>query len=712
MNECSEAAAVLICKSNTRVVLPVGEYSYSRLQQLGLEGSAVSSIQVAKGCQAIIYAGADYTGDSKVITGDTCEENISLKNCKYPLQLGSIRVLAPAILEPDVRDRQAVEEAVTGWWPQSLVNRESRLSWWREARFGCFIHWGVYSLTGGRWKGEKSRGYAEHLMRAKKISLEEYKEILIDKFNPEEFDAEEWVKLIKAAGMKYLVITAKHHDGFAIYPSEVYPFDIRMTPFKRDPLQELKEACGRHGIKYGFYYSHAFDWEHPDAPGNDWEFTNPGGDLKLYEGPGKLWFAEHLELLPRVSEYYVSQKSIPQIVELIKKYEPDILWFDTPHKLPLSENLRILKAIREADDRVVVNGRLARGWGFDTFSDYVNTADRALEIFPCEGDWETIPTTNESYGYSMDDHSHKPASEFIQLLAKSAARGGNVLMNLGPMGNGKIDERDIPILQEIGAWLDINGESVYGTQRTPLDVQYWGESTRKGNLLYLHVFHWPKDGELVVGGLRNHIRKAWLLSDSDKKPLDTKRLSYYDWAVTVPKQAPDRNDSVVVVEVDGEVMAHPGKLLSEKNRNILRAFDAEVSQGIGYGDGKRGNDYICRWKSVNQLVKWKIRLHHAAAFKLVMEYSTECPENTGGYRICIGDQTIEGCVKPTENPKEVSKARYDVTIAAGEHDLMIVPVRIDGEELMRLYSVTLVPIASDGMQEEVFVESDNTDVGD
>ncbi len=711
MNGFSEAAAVIICQSNTKVGLTVGEYSYSNLQQLGLGGTAVSSIQVAKDYQAIIYAGDNHTGDSKVITGETCEENISLKNCKCPLKLGSIRVLASVILEPDARDRQAVEDAVTSWWPQSMVNRESRLSWWREARFGCFIHWGAYSLTGGRWKGEKSHGYAEHLMRAKKITLEEYKDIFIDKFNPEEFDAEEWVKLIKAAGMKYLVITAKHHDGFAIYPSEAYPFDIRMTPFKRDPLEELREACRRHGIKYGFYYSHAFDWEHPDAPGNDWEYTNPGGDLKLYEGPGKLWFAEHPDLLPRVSEYYVSQKSIPQIIELIKKYEPDILWFDTPHKLPLSENLRILKAIRETDDRVVVNGRLARGWGFDTFSDYVNTADRALEIFPCEGDWETIPTTNESYGYSMDDHSHKPASVFIQLLAKSAARGGNVLMNLGPMGNGKIDERDIPILQEVGAWLDINGESIYGTQRTPLDVQCWGESTRKGNQLYLHVFHWPKDGELVIGGLKNHIRKAWLLSDPDKKPLGTKRINYYDWAVRLPKDAPDKNDSVVVVEIDGEAMVHPGKLLSEKNTNILRAFDAEVSPGIGYGDGKKGNDYIFGWKSINQLVKWKIRLYHATAFKLVMKYSTASPENAGIYRIYVGDQTIENRVEPTSNPKEISKAEHDVTIAAGEHDVMIMPVGIDGEELMRLYSVMLVPIASHDMQGEAFVESDNTDVG-
>ncbi|MDF2715038.1 MAG: hypothetical protein K0R28_1963 [Paenibacillus sp.] len=614
--------------------------------------------------------------------------------------------------DPEERERRAIEHAVDGWWAQSLVNRESRLAWWRQARFGCFIHCGVYSLTGGRWKGEKSRGYAEHLMRSKKIGLKEYRESLIDKFNPEHFDAEKWVRLIKSAGMKYLVITAKHHDGFAMYPSDQYPYDIRMTPFKRDPLLELKEACARHGIKYGFYYSHAFDWEHPDAPGNDWEYSNPGGDLRLYEGEGKLWFSKHPELLPRVAAGYVDKKAIPQILELITNYNPDILWFDTPHKLPLSENLRILEAVREADDRVVVNGRLAAGRGFATFADYVNTADRALEIFPCESDWESIPTTNESYGYSMDDDSHKPASAFIRLLAKSAARGGNMLMNLGPKGNGEIDVRDMPILREVGEWLAVNGDSIYGTSRSPLEVQQWGESTRNANVLYLHVFEWPPDGDLALGGLMNHIRKAWLLSDKDKKPLDAKRLNYYDWLIRLPLQAPDKTDSVIVVETDGEIRAHPGRLLSEKGINVLRSFDAAASQGIGYGDGKKGNDYIRNWTCTNQRVMWKIRSNHLAKYRLALTYGTAGGADAGVVRIAIGARSFEEPVNLTKDPRETASIELEVAISAGEHDLSIVPVRIDGKELMRLYSATLTPVAIGNQTRSGFAEHDNTDVGE
>lgn len=714
MNDDYETAAVLINVLDIKIKLSIGEYAQSRLRALGLKDSPISAIEVANGFQAVIYAQDHYAGDSSVLSGMISKEDIELKNSDQVLKLGSVRVrrLTPSLLEAEERDKQAIKHALDGWWPQSLANMENRLAWWREARFGCFIHWGVYSLTGGRWKGEKSQGYAEHLMRAKKIGLKEYKETFIDKFNPELFDAEEWASLIQAAGMKYVVITAKHHDGFAMYPSDAYPFDIRMTRLQRDPLLELKEACARRGIKYGFYYSHAFDWEHPDAPGNDWEYTNPGGDLRLYEGEGKLWHSEHPELVPRTADYYVDRKAIPQILELIHKYEPDLLWFDTPHKLPLSENVRILEAIREASDDVVVNGRLAAGRGFPTFADYVNTADRALEIFPCEGDWESIPTTNESYGYSIDDNSHKPASAFIQLLAKSAARGGNMLMNLGPKGNGEIDERDVTILREIGAWLERNGESIYGTIRTPLSVQQWGESTQKENTLYLHVFEWPADGELVLGGLLNPIRKAWLLADKEHKPLEAKRLNYYDWLIHVPCQAPDPVDSVVAVEVDGTIRVHQSRLLSEKRINVLRSFYAEVSQGIRYGDGKKGNDYICDWTSMNQRVTWKIRTNQLVKYRLGLKYSTVDGIDTGVVRIAIGNQSIEERIHPTQNAKETAIINVEVVISAGEHDLSIMPVQIDGKELMRLYEVTLIPLSLYNKFEEDIEELDRTDVGD
>ncbi len=218
------------------------------------------------------------------------------------------------------------------------------------------------------------------------------------------------------------------------------------------------------------------------------------------------WYDTHPEWLPKAVKY-VDEKAIPQIKELLTKYHPDILWFDTPHKLPLSENIRILKAIRETDPDVVVNGRLARNSAI-SFGDYRNTADRPAEFYPVTGDWEAIPTTNESYGYSKYDSSHKPVGHFIQLIASAASRGGNLLMNIGPKGDGAFDQKDIAILNGIGKWMEKNGESIYGTTAGPLPYHSWGVSTLKKNKLYLHVFNWPKDGKLYVSGFCTN--KQWL----------------------------------------------------------------------------------------------------------------------------------------------------------------------------------------------------------
>ena len=213
------------------------------------------------------------------------------------------------------RDQEAIDEAVNGWWTASMKTQEQRIQWWREAKFGMFIHWGIYSLPGGEWNGKKVGGYAEHLMRKEKISRKEYLE-LAHHFNPLKFNAEEWILQAKKAGMKYFIITAKHHDGFAIYDSKISDFDIvDQTPFKKDPMAELALAAKKHGVKFGFYYSHAFDWEHSDAPGNDWEYNNPGGDKLL---GGANWYDAHPEWLPKAVKY-VDEKAIPQIKELLTK---------------------------------------------------------------------------------------------------------------------------------------------------------------------------------------------------------------------------------------------------------------------------------------------------------------------------------------------------------------------------------------------------------
>jgi len=576
----------------------------------------------------------------------------------------------------------------------------ARLGWWRDARFGMFVHWGVYSELSGTWQGKKYGGYGEHIQRMAQIPIPVYHKEVAGKFNPVEFNADEWIKLAKEAGMGYFIITAKHHDGFAMYDSKVSDANIvKATPFGRDPMKELKAACQKYGIKFGFYYSHAFDWGEENGPGNDWDFNNPGGDKSLKD-PN--WWISRPEFLPKARKY-VDEKSIPQIQELIANYDPDILWFDTPHKLPQEENLRIFAAVRKAKPSLVVNGRLIYGTG-----DYQNTCDMPAEIPPQAGDWEGIPTTNESYGYNENDRSHKPASHFIQLLAKSVARGGNQLLNIGPMGTGAIDPADVAILKGIGKWWAVNGESIRGSARTPLATQAWGESTRKGKRLYLHVFQWPADGKLIVGGLKTEVAKAWLLADPNK-PLNLSRNGM-DLSITVPSAAPDEVDSVVAIDCSGDPKGDSIRLLSSSvPADTLHVFDGQIRGCLKYGSGTKFLDVVMNWTKSEAVVVWPLRLNQRTSFEVFINYNAPAGSKTekvvegeagkevsragsgagGTCKVKIGGQEF---VCEVEQGQFIEKSLGKITLEPGSHELRVESVVITGEELMRLRKIILKPL--------------------
>ncbi len=586
------------------------------------------------------------------------------------------------------RDKAAIEEAKKGWWNQSMIGKEERLKWWREVRFGMFIHWGLYSLPGGEWKGKEVGGYAEHLMRKEQITRKEYLE-LASQFNPVKFDAEQWVKSAKAAGMHYFIVTAKHHDGFAMYPSAVSDFNIfEKTPFKRDPMAELAEACKRHGLKFGFYYSHAFDWEHPDAPGNDWEYNNPGGDKLLFGG--RDWFIPHPELIPK-AQRYVDQKAIPQIVELLTNYQPDILWFDTPHKLPLSENLRILKAIRKVAPDVVINGRLVRTTK-ENFGDYLNTADRPAEFFPVTGDWEAIPTTNESYGYSKYDNSHKPASHFIELLSKGVSRGGNLLMNIGPKGDGSFDSKDQRILDSMAVWMAKYESSIYKANQSPLPIQSWGSVTRKDNQLFLHVNRKTKSNTILLGGFESEFDRVYLMNDKSKKALKTKRLKAGELIIHLPKSYTNSTNTVLVLDVVEPLKVSDVRCIDNNLSNRLLAFDAQLhGSGLIFGDGKTNKYYVANWKRQDQYLSWKFKTIQPGKFKLHLKYIDE-KDNSGTYKITINKQEFLNEIQPSgANNRLVTKEIGVVDISLGENELIIKPEDITGIELMKILEFELIP---------------------
>lgn len=588
----------------------------------------------------------------------------------------------------DLRDKEAIDDAINGWWTASMKTHDHRIQWWKEARFGMFIHWGIYSLPGGEWKGKKVNGYAEHLMRKEKITRSEYLK-LAHRFNPVKFNAEKWILNAKKAGMKYFIITSKHHDGFAMFNSQVSDFNIvDQTPFKRDPMAELAAAAKKYGIKFGFYYSHAFDWEHPDAPGNDWEYKNPGGDLNLYGG--RRWYDLHPDLLEKAKRY-VDQKAIPQIKELITKYHPDILWFDTPQKLPLSENIRILKAIRETDPDVVVNGRLVRSAAAN-FGDYKNTADRPAEFFPVTGNWEAIPTTNESYGYSKYDSSHKPPAHFIRLLANAASRGGNLLMNIGPRGDGSFDPRDLNILEGIGEWMRKNGESIYQTNASPLPLQSWGVSTVGKNKLYLHVFNWPTDGKLYVGGLKSAVGKLYFLARPNKL-LEAEKAGAADLVINIPKAAPDTANTVIVMELKDSLKTDSIRYVSS-NIPVTRllAFDAGLhGKGFGFGDGKTARYYIDGWRNKDQYLVWHFRTSVPITCRILIKYIAG--EESGGiYQLKADNHIMKNKVEVQSKAgavitQEIGELRFDT----GVHEWILSPLEISSRELMKPLELQLIP---------------------
>ena len=577
--------------------------------------------------------------------------------------------------------------ALTGKEPP-VDEKTDHLGWWREARFGMFIHWGVYSALAGEWRGHKVEGYAEHIQRIAKIKRDTYLEEVVKPFNPSSFNADEWVRAAKETGMGYIIITAMHHDGVAMFDSKVDDYNVvQSSAFGRDPLRELKTACDKHDIKLGVYYSHAIDWSLSGDP----RFPEPNG-------------AERRKAC-------VDRKALPQMLELIRNYQPAILWGDTPHQNPQELNLQILAALRKEDPKLILNGRIAGS----AYGDYHTTTDRPAEFGPMtapeETDWEAIPTTNESYGYHAHDKSHKPPAHFIQLLAKAAARGGNLLLNIGPKGDGTFAAEDREILDAIAKWWKVNGDSIRATERTPLAPQSWGESTLKGNDLYLHVFDWPQDGKLLVGGLDAEFSHVSLLADP-KTPLVFQRIGP-DLQITLPNDPPDSANNVILLNCKARPKGNPTQLLQTNANNKLSVFTAELlgpvdRKGWSLGKGTSITSHAKGWKSKDCSVLWKTRLTQPATFQATLHYDAPEADKTkietdggaitakgqqtygGSFSVLIGNQTLKGTVSQAGMNVALDLGR--ISLEPGKHDISIKADEITGKELMLFKSLTLTPL--------------------
>jgi alpha-L-fucosidase len=397
----------------------------------------------------------------------------------------------------------------------------SRLAWWSDARFGMFMHWGLYSQDGCFWHGKS--GGSEHMMQRLKIPLAEYAKIA-DVFNPTQFNADDIVTMAKNAGMKYIVFTAKHHDGFAMYDSKSSDYNIvARTPWKQDPVKELADACRKQGLRFGVYYSLGRDWQDPDVPTKNGYRSNTWD----YPDEGKKVFARYFE-----------RKVKPQITELLSNYGPiDVVWFDTPEEISKPESQELVELIHKLQPNCIINSRVGNGLG-----DYL-VSEQAIPKTGGDKPWETCMTLNKHWAYFKGDEAWKPASVVVRNLIDIVSKGGNYLLNVGPTGTGVIPRGAIADLEQVGQWMKVNGDAIYGTTASALPPPAWGRITQKGNLLYLHVFDWPKDGRLVVPGLKS-AGSATLLATG--VTLSTQSTPD-GLVITVPAAAPDAISSTVIV---------------------------------------------------------------------------------------------------------------------------------------------------------------------
>lgn len=436
----------------------------------------------------------------------------------------------------------ALTVCMPGLAAETAAERDSRMRWWREARFGMFIHWGLYAVPAGTWEGEKIGGIGEWIMDRANIPVEDY-ERLAAQFNPVKFDAAQWVRIAKNAGMRYMVITSKHHDGFCLFDSEVSDYDIvDATPYKKDVLQMLSNECRKQGLQFCVYYS-IMDWHHP---------AQYRGSTNRYN-PTKI----HPE---RKQEYIDYMKA--QMKELMRCCDPAVLWFDGewPGWWTEADGQDMYAFLRALKPSLIINNRVGKGRkgmeglnrGDKKYSGDFGTPEQQIPATGIPGvDWESCMTMNDTWGFKSYDHNWKSAKTLVRNLVDIASKGGNYLLNVGPTAEGLIPEPSVERLGAIGSWMQRNGESIYGTQASPFQETPWGRCTRKslenGQMrLYLHVFNWPGDGQLRVPALKKSAVKAGLLDGG--QPLDVREQNGH-FVIDVPAKASNEFATVVVLDV-------------------------------------------------------------------------------------------------------------------------------------------------------------------
>lgn len=595
-------------------------------------------------------------------------------------QITSLAVLISVATSPLTAATPA-NAKVLGERAESAADHDARMAWFRDARFGMFIHWGLYSQYGGVWKGKvaKVNNCAEWLMLAAKAPRLEYAAAAKD-FNPKDYDAEAWAAAAAGAGMKYVVITAKHHEGFAMFKSDASPYNIvDASPFKRDPIKELAAACRKHGLKFGVYYSQNLDWYHPGGGSGQWDPSHKGD-----------------------ADKYVDGIVIPQLKELLKNYgEISVLWFDIPGGVinkPRAD--RIMKAILSINPKIIVNNRLGGGYHGD-----IETPEQFIPPMGFPGkDWEACMTMNRTWGFAKDDHQWKSADTLVRNLADSASKGGNYLLNIGPDELGRIPAPSLERLAAIGDWMKINGEAIQGTSAGVFpSLPEWGRITVRTPAggagpatLYAIVYDCPKDGALRFPGLISTVTGSRILGSDDKVSVSAGGNTV---VATIPETLRTRKNIVVALTLDGPPRVDDTTYADTRGVFVLSPRQALTDRGIKLEiSGAEGiyagpEDHLGNWTDKNASVRWTLTVAKAGKYTLAARVGAKPEADGSELTVSVGKESVTIPVKKTGdwNKYVSAPASAPLVLPAGRVELVVRTRTVKGPAPCNLGAITLTP---------------------
>lgn len=554
---------------------------------------------------------------------------------------------------------------------------EARTQWWRQAKFGMFIHWGVYAVPADSTDLNGNRGIAEWYFSNKRMQVKDYEKFAAQ-FDPVKFNAAQWVKLAKDAGMKYIVITSKHHDGFGMFDSRLTDYCItKATPFKRDPMQELAAACKQAGLKLCFYHS-IMDWHHPDyLPRREWEKeTRPAAGASL----------------DRYLDYMQGQ-----LRELLSNYGPiGVIWFDGgwEHNANELRSAEVNRMIRSLQPGIIINDR-------NQLPEDHATPEQTIPAGAMPGGrlWETCMTMNDTWGYAKNDANWKSTEDLVRKLCDIAHKGGNFLLNVGPTAEGEIPAPSVERLAQVGQWMNVNGESIYDTQRSPFrKLPFEGRCTVKGNRLYLLVFKWPSEG-LKLAGLRTSVADARALAGREKLQVTAEPAADAGAPPVIAVPRPKSLDpiaTVIELRLAGPpevVEVAPAMQAGADGAFVLKAVDAEIHGQTAQYEQGGDKDNIGFWTRQEDYVTWLCRVPKAGKYSVEVTYA--CPAENEGSQFTVGLEggaKVGGQVKATGSWTAFKpEALGEIELPAGKQTVAVRATTMPRGAVMNLQRVKLTP---------------------